>query len=247
MSKTVLVVLAMIIIPACLFAVDGQVLINMSTVTAAGGFPYKITQSGSYKLSGNLVIPAGKNGIEINADYVVLDLNGFTVSGPGKCNGRYPNPATLCSGNDFSTQGILASGAYVTVKNGSVAGMGVGVYGGALIEEVQANNNLVTGIQVGAAVVRRCTADNNGGTGFRLEGNTLAEANEASLNTSNGMVSFEGTVIGNTLNHNGYDGLAPRRTVYGSNSIQGNSAVDVYLFDTSSVSQNNNICSFGRC
>ena len=31
------------------FAIDGVVLINQSTVTAAGGFPYMITKTGSYK------------------------------------------------------------------------------------------------------------------------------------------------------------------------------------------------------
>jgi len=35
---------------------EGVVLINQSTVMAAGGFPYVITQPGSYKLSGNLTL-----------------------------------------------------------------------------------------------------------------------------------------------------------------------------------------------
>ena len=59
MTRTLLFMTAMALVPACAFAVDGQVLINMSTVTAAGGFPYKITQAGSYKLSGNLTVPNG--------------------------------------------------------------------------------------------------------------------------------------------------------------------------------------------
>jgi hypothetical protein len=41
MRKTLLVVLAIALAP-CLFAVDGVVLINQSTVMAAGGFPYTI-------------------------------------------------------------------------------------------------------------------------------------------------------------------------------------------------------------
>jgi hypothetical protein len=60
MLKTGVVALicAALMFSAPAFAVDGVVLINQSTVMAAGGFPYKITQPGSYKLSGNLAVTA---------------------------------------------------------------------------------------------------------------------------------------------------------------------------------------------
>jgi hypothetical protein len=64
---------------AAAFAVDGQVLINQSTVMAAGGFPYAITQPGSYKLSGNLTPPVNVSAISISARGVTLDLNGFGI------------------------------------------------------------------------------------------------------------------------------------------------------------------------
>jgi hypothetical protein len=54
--------------PAAL-AVDGTVLINQSTITngltgcpTGGHFPIIICQSGSYRLSGNLVVPDGNTG-----------------------------------------------------------------------------------------------------------------------------------------------------------------------------------------
>lgn len=81
MKKTILIALTTILIPACSFAVDGVVLINQSTVLAAGGFPYTISQPGSYKLTGNLTVPPQVNGIQINVSNVALDLNGFTISG----------------------------------------------------------------------------------------------------------------------------------------------------------------------
>jgi hypothetical protein len=63
------------------FAVDGVILINQATVMAAGGFPYKITQPGSYKLSGNLVVTTAiAEAIVISSDDVTLDLNGFSIS-----------------------------------------------------------------------------------------------------------------------------------------------------------------------
>src|SRR6266436_6650069 len=87
MSKTVLLVLAMALVPFCAFAVDGVVLINQSTVMAAGGFPYVISQPGSYKLSGNLTMNTTNTGnyrgndvpIVISSSSVVLDLNGFSI------------------------------------------------------------------------------------------------------------------------------------------------------------------------
>jgi len=82
MRKALLWVLAIALVPGCVFAVDGVVLINQSTVMAAGGFPYLINQPGSYKLAGNLVVPAGKNGIQISVPRVTLDLNGFSITTP---------------------------------------------------------------------------------------------------------------------------------------------------------------------
>src|SRR5258707_1116396 len=94
MTKTILFLLALALAPASLFAVDGQVLINQSTVNAAGGFPYTITQPGSYKLSGNLTVPNGNTtAIVIASDHVTLDLNGFSILGPVDCSGGFP-----CSG-----------------------------------------------------------------------------------------------------------------------------------------------------
>jgi hypothetical protein len=72
---------AMAFVPASLFAVDGVTLINQSIVTAAGGFPYTITQPGSYKLSGNLSVPTGLTAIYITVPKVTIDLNGFSITG----------------------------------------------------------------------------------------------------------------------------------------------------------------------
>jgi hypothetical protein len=56
----------------------------MATVVAAGGFPYHIDKSGSYRLSSDLVISGtNTNGIDIDTSAVSLDLNGFSIIGPG--------------------------------------------------------------------------------------------------------------------------------------------------------------------
>jgi hypothetical protein len=71
-----------------LYAVDGVVLINQSQALAgnitpgdAPGFPVTISQSGSYRLTGNLIIPdANTTAIQITAENVTLDLNGLASS-----------------------------------------------------------------------------------------------------------------------------------------------------------------------
>src|SRR5438067_8861679 len=76
-----------------LYAVDGVVLINQNAALAGNvtpgdtpGFPVTISLPGSYKLSSNLVVPdANTTAIEIVADDVKLDLNGFSIIGPTVC------------------------------------------------------------------------------------------------------------------------------------------------------------------
>ena len=113
MRKAVFVMLASALAPFC-FAVDGVVLINQATVTAAGGFPYLITQPGSYKLSGNLTATANFEAIVIAASNVVLDLNGFTVS-CSLANGQVTN-FLECIGNEF------APGPFrnIAIRNGTI-------------------------------------------------------------------------------------------------------------------------------
>lgn len=99
MKRTPLLLSALAASATTAFGIDGQVLINQSAVTAAGGM-YTISQTGSYKLSGNLsnggvtCAPAGSQlpipvqcVILVSAPDVILDLNGFTIqAGPSSSN-----------------------------------------------------------------------------------------------------------------------------------------------------------------
>jgi hypothetical protein len=51
----------------------------------APGFPVTITAPGHYRLTSDLIVPAGTGGIVIRADNVVIDLNGFAIRGPARC------------------------------------------------------------------------------------------------------------------------------------------------------------------
>ncbi len=106
---------------------DGQVLINQGQCDRSRRLPIQDLQGGSYKLTGNLVAPAGTNGIEIDANDVTLDLNGFTISGPITCNSTSCSPSSTTS-----PSGIQAFAVGVAIRNGHVKGFarGVKTFGG---------------------------------------------------------------------------------------------------------------------
>jgi hypothetical protein len=126
MRRTFYALLAAALVPACVFAVDGVVLINQSTVKAAGSYPYVISQPGSYKLTSNLVVDAGKNGINIVASNVTIDLNGFTISPQAP---------------DLNAEGVQALNLQaITIRNGVISGFNTSVdlvgTSGVLAEEL---------------------------------------------------------------------------------------------------------------
>ena len=156
--KLLTIFAVIVLIPACAYAVDGVVLINQATVTAAGGFPYIISQPGSYKLSGNLTMNTTSTGnyqgsdvaILINANGVVLDLNGFSVI----VNNSDPNIAHIF-------YGVFAPNVNAcTLKNGSIMmtplAAAVGFHLGAYcsVEEVSVSiSNFVSGTTGGSSFV----------------------------------------------------------------------------------------------
>src|SRR5690348_7192989 len=87
---------AILALPYAASAADGVILIDQAAALAgsvtpgdAPGFPVTLSQPGSYRLSGNLTVPdADTTAIQITADSVTLDLNGFTIAGPGGCTIR---------------------------------------------------------------------------------------------------------------------------------------------------------------
>ena len=116
--------IALMMVPVCGFAIDGQVLINQSTVMASGGFPYRITQPGSYKLSGNLALntsptanysgPGGPADVAIliEANNISLDLNGFSII--------ITDTLGKALGHPF--YGVLETGTFsqIAITNGSI-------------------------------------------------------------------------------------------------------------------------------
>ncbi len=149
---------------------------------------FKITQPGSYYLTGNIVGVAGnRTAIEIAAADVTLDLNGFALIG------------TASSG---VAAGIRSTGflSTVTVRNGSVvdwpsSGIDLSTFHGCCVSDVVASLNGV-GVQVGSGSrVERCTADTNGGTGIDANSGGMIIDCEARDNAGTGIDGGTGTTI----------------------------------------------------
>jgi hypothetical protein len=185
-----------------------------------------ITVSGSYKLSGNLTVPdPDTTAIQINADDVTLDLNGFAIVGKTVCTGF---PATSCAPIGQGL-GINTINTNITVINGTVRGMGsvgVALLGGhSRIERVQAISNGASGLVAnpvfptftGDSIITSCIATQNGNLGIGVAG--LAANNVSNGNLEGMELIRQGVAINNTLNNNTRDGISGSGTFIGNTAF----------------------------
>jgi hypothetical protein len=183
------------------------------TANDTPGFPITISQSGSYRLTSNLVLPdANTSGIVITAPNVSLDMNGFAIVGPASCVATGTLP-TVCSGTG-SGDGIVINvpGANVrtaiTLANGTVRG--VGRHGVA--------NSYNSGIRV-----ERLFLVNNGGHGAAMYGGAVIADSQLSYNGQHGVTGNSLVLQGNVIRSNGSYGVSVNVTSAGvNNTIQGN-------------------------
>jgi len=209
-------------------AVDGEILIDQAAVNAGGitpgdgaGFPALINRSGRYKLSGNLRVPADQDGIEVHANDVTIDLNGFTISSnpPGEARGgvfvRDADRVRIVNGTitGFGGFGVyLAEGEFDVVENIRFVSAG-GPFWGAIYNGRQAriSNNTITNSSFGIVACRGCLIERNIITGSAFYGISISG----------------GVVVGNVIVGNTQDGLSGigtnfPKSGYGSNILVGN-------------------------
>ncbi|MBX9735454.1 MAG: right-handed parallel beta-helix repeat-containing protein, partial [Phycisphaerales bacterium] len=203
---------------------EPRIAINVTNTPGTATSLFRITQPGSYYLTGNITGVVGKHGIEIAASGVTLDLNGFELSGV----------ASSLSG--IATEGVRND---ITIVNGHVrnwGGTGIGLTVGgfgvnAIVERVTSSSNGGGGVVVpGNSVIRWSTARNNGNVGFggAQEGLTISNCAAiqngtfgfsavgaasishctATQNTRNGIsADFGSTVSDCTAVENGWEGI----------------------------------------
>ena len=197
-------------------AVDGVIEINQASVTAAGGFPYVISSSGSYRLTSDLDVPdVNTTGISITSANVSLDLNGFTLG------------CSSCAGAG-SGRGIASSSSNVTVRNGTLQGTGntgielSGYY--ARIDGVRVIGTNSAGIDCGShCSVANSTAAENTSTGIGVGSYGSVVNCTANENTGSGIgTSLETNLLGNVASRNLIHGIAGNRSLVADNVATGN-------------------------
>lgn len=163
---------------------------------------FKITEPGSYYLTGNIDGVSARHGVEIAASGVTLDLNGFKLAGvPGSLSGVETHS---------SVDGV-------SVRNGHITGWGgdgvsvvvtIGQRSG-VVEGIVASGNGGRGIHAGtSAIVRNCSAHDNGQSGIVVYAVSVVEGCSSFANGATGIYGSEGcTISGCTVSAN-QDGIS---------------------------------------
>lgn len=174
---------------------EPRIAINNTNTPGDANSLFRITQPGSYYLTGNITGVASKHGIEIAASNVSIDLSGFTVMGAAS------------SLNGIQNDGLQTS---IRISNGSVDGWGLsgislrfGASGGEgmRISDVSVSGNHIDGISVPSlSVVTNCQALNTLlTTGAGIETGSDSIVTQCAVHFNNGYGIFVGT--GSAVSH----------------------------------------------
>lgn len=158
---------------------------------------YCINTPGSYFLTAEVVAPAGKAGIRIAADFVTLELMGFTVYGlPGSLHGISTDESfqyiEIANGrvSNWGGSGLTLIGRNHRIRNVvSVHNGANGIVAGDLaeIEQCTALENAALGIRCISGRIHDCAASLNGGDGISLTVNGAVERSSSGGNEGIGI------------------------------------------------------------
>lgn len=223
-------------------AIEGVLEINQTCAEQTGcfagddaGFPVTLSAAGaSYRLTGPLVLPAGTNGISIDADGISLDLGGFEIRGPVSCTG---GPPPVCTPNSGTGTGISGTGVGASVRNGTVrgmAGVGVGLGVRAEVTELRIHFNRGFALIVGDSsrvsknlVVQNGVLQSVSGTAIIIGEASTVSNNVIHRNGGHGIFSNGSAgntvVTGNVSSSNGVSGIqVGPRSLVAHNTASGN-------------------------
>lgn len=170
-----------------LIEVEPRIAISAANTPGDADSTFRITQPGSYYLTGTVFGSPGKSGIEIVVSGVTIDLNGFSLLG-----------------STGSLYGITATGTRdsISIRNGAVIGWGIsGIALGSSttscrVENVRATANNAQGIVVAvSSQVVDCQASGNGLTGIQCWTGSLIRGCSATENGSGGFYAGMGSAI----------------------------------------------------
>ena len=163
--------------------------------TPISSLPFNITEPGSYYLTSDLT---GDSGVDIQASFVTLDLNGFSLIGVGGSD--YGIVVTTGATQVEIRHGVVrgwgangldgSSSADIRVEDVRVVdsdGFGIALGPRSIVRNSSSSGNSIGGIATGAdSIVTGCTADANGGAGIQVGPRSLVSGSTASSNGSHG-------------------------------------------------------------
>ncbi len=186
--------------------VEPRIAITEQNTPGDADSQFRITQAGSYYLTGSLAAVGGKHGIEVEVTGagVTIDLCGFVVEGsvPGG------SPASL------SAISVTGQSRAVSVRNGTLRGWGgAGIWAlwaeNCHVDSVRAIQNSGAGIVVGGqSVLTACSAADNGQYGIRAGTGSVVERCTAEGNQDDGIIAGGSSVVrGSAVFFNTGDGV----------------------------------------
>lgn len=233
---------------------EPRIAVNAANTPGDADALFKITQPGSYYLQGNITGVVGKHGIEINADGVTLDLNGFEllgVAGMGAFDGvsvtEHDGLAiTVRNGSvrNWGDCGVEFDYLSGNPPRGTVSGIvatdnarhGIATYWGATVEHCTALENGDDGIHtVGDGTVISCLANDNDGDGIDVNSGSLVTACVASSNTGAGFALSLGTTAVACTAYNNDNGFTGQGCVITNSTSHRNSSHGFMLFEGNTV------------
>jgi hypothetical protein len=191
-------------------------------------FPIQITQSGSYKLAGNLNVPANTSGIVIGAGLrVSLDLGGYQIKGAMSCSKNGCTSSESTSGIEMYTNSVT------TVSNGAISGFRFGVLANTTTANVDGltltGNWQAYNGQQGATIARRMIVSDNV-HGFAIQRGVISES-LALNNGATGIYVALGTIRdSHAFNNGAYGFYLPSGVADGLTGSQNSSG---YVVNTS--------------
>lgn len=149
--------------------IEPRIAINNTNTPGDSDSLFKITNSGSYYLTGNIDGKSTVKCIEIFAAggaQITIDLNGFTITG-------------LSDTRSQSAIFIDGDNAHVTIRNGTIRNWKSAVEhfigGSVTLEDVRAYGSLLSQYIVKNATMTRCLAEDGGSIGFNVDGGLLVD------------------------------------------------------------------------
>lgn len=186
-------------------------------------FPIAIRRPGQYRLMSDFVVTDPDiDAIQILTYGVVIDLNGFTVRGPGhrghgrgvSTGGVDRNYITVRNGalTGFGGGGVVLPGRYQRVENMEVSrnggdGVAVGPHS-VIVDNRIISNGGGLNVSRGESLIWRNMIQRNGGHGINGGGESWIESNTIEDNGGEGIFVTVGSLLrGNVVRRSGRNGL----------------------------------------